>query len=125
MISTQLLFLAIFLIILGTNMVANNLLHSLMVNYVFYNDKLSASMTRFLGFLMVIASLLLLLNYVDIFYILILFDCMLFIFLTLKGRNKSKLIKQKQLQKNIMEKEKYLEIKEAQSKEQESVETES
>ncbi|MDF1617364.1 hypothetical protein [Petrocella sp. FN5] len=86
--------LTIILLFVGINMSANNTLHSAILNALFYNDTISRSMIRILGIGIIASALLLLLGLSSYTFITVSFITLIFIYLLIKGRSKSALVKE-------------------------------
>ena len=86
--------LTIILLFVGINMSANNTLHSAILNALFYNDTISRSMIRILGIGIIASALLLVLGLSSYTFITVSFITLIFIYLLIKGRSKSALIKE-------------------------------
>lgn len=88
--STILTFLTAFLlIVLGINLAANNILHRIIVDYIFTDDKISKIITRLLGLLLIISSLLLLFNFLYIFLLVNIAIIIIFLFFVIRSKSKN------------------------------------
>jgi len=88
------LILTILLLFIGINLSANNTLHSAILNALFYNDTLSRTMIRILGLGFITSALLLVLGLSTYTFFTVSFITLVFIYLLIKGRSKSALVKE-------------------------------
>lgn len=77
------------LIIVGLNLSANNMLISILHNYIFYKDKLSGSLLRVSGIIMMLSSLLIILDYATYCIYVNLLLVLILTFFSIRGRNKA------------------------------------
>jgi len=84
----------ILLLFLGINLLANNTLHSAILNALFYNDTISRTMIRILGLGFITSALLLVLGLSTYTFFTVSFVTLVFIYLLIKGRSKSALVKE-------------------------------
>lgn len=98
---TQIVICFITLLIVGLSLSANNFIHSLIVNVFFYNDSLSKNITRILGLMLILSSVLLIINAYNLCIILIFIVLITLIFLLIRGKNKSRDVKEKMKQELI------------------------
>jgi len=77
------------LIIVGLNLSANNMLVSLMHNYIFFRDPLSAKLIRVCGVIMMLSSLLIILNYTTYCIYVNLIIVLVLTFFSIQGRAKA------------------------------------
>ncbi|PKM68874.1 MAG: hypothetical protein CVU95_01980 [Firmicutes bacterium HGW-Firmicutes-2] len=86
--------LTILLLFVGINLSANNTLHSAILNAIFYNDTISRTMIRVLGLGFITSALLLVLGLSTYTFFTVSFVTLVFIYLLIKGRSKSALVKE-------------------------------
>ncbi|MCT4599249.1 MAG: hypothetical protein N4A50_15375 [Vallitalea sp.] len=98
---TQIVIYFITLLVVGLSLSANNFVHSLIVNVFFYNDSLSKNFTRILGLMLILSSILLIIGAYNLCIVLIFVVLITLIFLIIRGKNKSKGIKEKKKQELI------------------------
>lgn len=77
------------LIIFGLNLSANNLVHSIIVKYFFYNMKFTNVTTRLMGILLLASSYFVIIGQYDLCLLIVLFVIIIFIFLTIRGRSQA------------------------------------
>lgn len=104
------------LIIIGLNLSANNAFNSLLVNYVFYKDKLASTLLRVFGIMMALSSILIIIDEIKYCIYLNIIIMLLLTFFSIRGRNKAFSEKMsardailKEYEKEIREKRKKLE----------------
>lgn len=87
------LLIAMIVLFIGINLAANNTLHSYIVGYIFYNDKMSHRVLSFIGISMLV-SVVLFITHMTLYAVFINILCMIiFIYLSIRGRSKAQSIK--------------------------------
>jgi hypothetical protein len=74
-------------IIIGINLVANNIIHGLITKYIFKKDTISKIVIRVLGILCIINSLLLLNNFIYYFTLIDILIIIIVLFFTIHCKN--------------------------------------
>lgn len=85
---TEIVFILV-LIVVGLNLSANNMIISLLHNYIFFKDKLSAKLLRISGIIMMLSSLLVIIGYTNYCIYVNLFLILMLTFFSIRGRNKA------------------------------------
>lgn len=101
MTQTQIVIIFILLLGIGISLLANNFIHSLVVNLFLHNDSLSVISTRMIGFALVISSVLFILRMYDICIIILCFLLVIFTFLVMRGKTRAQLAARKRKQELI------------------------
>ena len=83
--TTYVLFTAFILIFIGINLVANRMLGEFLSNIFFVDDNISKLLTRITGALLLVNSLILILGYFYIFYVLSAFIGLIILFIIIKS----------------------------------------
>jgi hypothetical protein len=83
------LIIAMTLLFIGINLAANNSLHSFIIHYLFYKDKMSSSILRLLGVAMLVSVVFLIMNLGTYTLLINTFVAMIFVFFSIKGRAKA------------------------------------
>jgi len=95
------LIFTIVLLFIGINLAANNTLHSAILNALFFNDTISRTMIRILGIGFIASALLLILGLYTYTFFTVSFITLVFIYLLIKGRSKSALVKEQKRAENL------------------------
>ena len=95
------LIFTIALLFIGINLAANNTLHSAILNALFFNDTISRTMIRILGIGFIASALLLILGLYTYTFFAVSFITLIFIYLLIKGRSKSALVKEQKRAENL------------------------
>lgn len=93
------LLIGMIMLLVGINLAANNTLHSYIVKYVFYDDKMSYTIIRFIGLAILGSVLLLILGMQAYALVIVIISGILFIFLSIRGRSRAQhMLNQKRIE---------------------------